>query len=108
MSNHDPKELLNSIESELRQLGLLVGPIQAPEIVHSAFGMAEMPFEHWLARVFLPRAYQAIEANQLPAESHVGAAALRNLDGRTEYDSLVALLCEFDHSVQTRSRSARL
>jgi len=103
MNKRDPKELLNSIQVELRRLGLLVGPIQAPEIVHSAFGMAEMSFEQWLVRVFLPRAYQAAETDQWPSESQVGVAALRNLDGRTEYDSLVALLCEFDDSVQARA-----
>lgn len=106
MSNRNPQAHLQKIEAELRQLGLLPHPIQSTEIVSSAFGMAEMPFEHWLVKVFLPRAYQAADTKQWPAKSQVGIAAIRNFDGQDEYANLVALLCEFDQIVETYSRQA--
>ena len=61
MIARNPREHLEKIEAELRRLDLLAGAIQPAAIVSSAFGMAEMPFEHWLVKVFLPRAYAASE-----------------------------------------------
>lgn len=106
MPNRNPQEHLEKIEAELRRLGLLTDPIQPTESVSSAFGMAEMPFEHWLVKVFLPRAYQAADTKQWPAKSQVGIAAIRNFDGQDEYANLVALLCEFDQIVETYSLQA--
>lgn len=102
----NPREQLEKIEAELRRLGLLAGPIQPAEIVSSAFGMAEMPFEHWLVKVFLPRAYEASDTNQWPPKSQVGIAAIRNFDGQDKYASLVTLLCEFDQIAEACSRRA--
>lgn len=106
MTIRDPKEQLEKIETELRRLGLLVGSIQPAVIVNSAFGMAEMPFEHWLVKVFLPRAYEASDRKQWPSNSQLGIAAIRNFDGQDEYESLVMLLCEFDRVIEAYSRQA--
>ncbi|MFC4309901.1 YqcC family protein [Steroidobacter flavus] len=97
---------LERIEAELRRLGLLKGPVQPAVAVSSAFGMAEMPFEHWLVKVFLPRAYEAAGANSWPARSQVGIAAIRNFDGRDDYNALITLLCEFDRAVEAYSGCA--
>ncbi len=104
MTDHDLVEQLHGIEDELRRLGLLSGPLQPAQPVHSAFGMSEMPFEHWLITVFLPRAHEASAANSWPAASHVGTMAIRNFDGQDEYAPLVTLLCEFDRMIESRSR----
>ena len=104
----NPREQLEMIETELRRLGLFAGPIQPAEIVSSPFGMAEMPFERWLVKVFLPRAYEASCKNQWPPQSQVGIAAIRNFDGQDEYASLVTLLCEFDQIAEARSRQAHV
>ncbi len=101
MNITNPTQQLQKIEAELRRLGVLAGPIEAPAIIASAFGAAQMPFEQWLAKVFLPRAYEASVANAWPSRSQVGIAAIRNLDGRDEYATLVTLLCEFDSMVDS-------
>ena len=101
MDDIDPVTRLERIEAELRRLGVLVGPLAPAIEVHSPFGMAEMPFEHWLAKVFLPRAYEAAESGRWPSRSQVGVAALRNFDGCDAYDGLVRLLCAFDESVES-------
>jgi uncharacterized protein YqcC (DUF446 family) len=93
-SEHSKK--LAEIEAELRRLGFLVGDVTVARPVTSAFGLEDMPFEHWLAYVFLPRAREAIAARSLPASSSVGTMALRNFDGYSDADKLVRLLCEFD------------
>jgi uncharacterized protein YqcC (DUF446 family) len=106
MTSLIPKEQLGKIEAELRHLGLLVGPIQPAQVVRSAFGMGEMPFEQWLAKVFLPRAYEAAATNQWPPKSQVGIAAIRNFDGQNECAYLVTLLCELDQQIEVCSRQA--
>ena len=100
MTPCDPKEHLAKIEAELRRLGLLAGPIQPAATVSSAFGAAQMSFEQWLARVFLPRAYAACDEGPWPSSSQVGIAAIRNFDGLSQYDSLVTLLCQFDQMAE--------
>jgi uncharacterized protein YqcC (DUF446 family) len=94
---------LDAIEAELRNLGYLTGEVGEPERVSSAFGMNEMPFAHWVARVFLPAARERIAEKDLPAESQVGIAAIRNFDGCEEAAELTSLLCEFDHAVEQMS-----
>ena len=91
---------LDAIEAELRSLGYLAGEVGAPAHVESAFGMSEMPFAHWLARVFVPAARQRIAEKDVPAESQVGIAAIRNFDGCEEATELTSLLCEFDQAVE--------
>lgn len=102
--NDTRTELLVSIEAELRRLGVLQGPIEAPVEVRSAFGMNEMPFEQWLARVFLPRALEASSSGAWPAQSQVAVMAARNFDGQPEMGSLVRLLAEFDAQVNRAPR----
>lgn len=87
---------LDEIEAELRRLGFLVGEVGPPREVTSAFGLEDMPFEHWLSHVFLPRAREAIADRALPASSSVAAMALRNLDGHPDAETLIALLYQFD------------
>jgi uncharacterized protein YqcC (DUF446 family) len=94
-----------SIEGALRELGWLSGPVGAPRAVTSAFGIGEMPFQDWLAGVFLPRASEAVATGAWPASSQVGTAAIRNLDGLPACDRLVGLLCEFDSLVIARQGS---
>lgn len=92
---------LDAIEAELRQLGWLTGEVaQQPAPVTSAFGMNDMTFEHWLSRVFLPAVRNAIAGKDLPSESNVGTAAIRNLDGNDDAAELVSMLCEFDAEVE--------
>ena len=99
MNTLNPTTQLDRITAELRRLGLLADAIPPALPNHSAFGMAQMPFELWLVQVFLPRAYEAAAKNQWPAASQAGMAAIRQLDGRDEYDALITLLCEFDRMV---------
>ena len=87
---------LDEIEAELRRLGFLVGEVGPPRPVTSAFGLEDMPFEHWLSYVFLPRAREAIAEKALPGSSSVAAMAIRNLDGHPDADTLIALLYQFD------------
>lgn len=103
MIDGDPKEHLGKIEDELRRLGLLDGPLETAQQVQSAFGGSEMPFEHWLVKVFLPRAHGATDTGQWPAGSQVGVAAIRNFDGQDAYERLVTLLCEFDQLAEARN-----
>lgn len=100
----DLSRRLDAIEAELRRLGWLTGEVGEAEPVSSAFGMGEMTFEHWLARVFLPRAREAVAERDLPRSSQVGVAAIRNFDGRDEAEALVSILCEFDQGVEDADR----
>jgi uncharacterized protein YqcC (DUF446 family) len=90
---------LDQIELELRRLEFLVGDVGAPRTVTSAFGLNDMPFEHWLSDVFLPRAREAIALQNLPGSSSVAAMAVRNLDGHPDVDTLLGLLSEFDSMI---------
>ena len=96
-SEHSAK--LDQIESELRRLGFLEGEVGTARTVTSAFGLNDMPFEDWLAYVFLPRAREAVLSQSLPASSSVGTMAQRNLDTHPDAASLVQLLCEFDELI---------
>jgi uncharacterized protein YqcC (DUF446 family) len=87
---------LNEIETELTARGIAVPDSEAPAQVEGAFGSSAMPFEHWLARVFVPAARRAIATGSFPDQSQVGVAAVRNFDGRDEMGRLTELLGEFD------------
>lgn len=106
MTMPSPNEYVPQIEAELRRLGLLVGPVQPPLLVRSAFGRDEMPFVHWLTKVFLPRLHEAVAADWWPPESHVGTAAIRHFDGQDGYATLIELLCLFDQSIDVRARQS--
>ena len=90
---------LDQIEVELRRLGFLIGEAGPPRAVTSAFGLEDMPFEHWLSHVFLPRAREAIALQSLPESSDVATMAVRNLDGHPDADTLIGLLGDFDRMI---------
>lgn len=94
---------LSEIETELRRLEFLVGEVGEPRPVTSAFGLHDMPFEDWLAYVFVPRARQAIHGQSLPNSSSVAAMAVRNLDGHPDAATLLELLSEFDAMIGERT-----
>jgi len=106
MAYPDLKEKLDAIETELRRLGYLEGEIQPVEKVTSAFGYGQMPFEHWLANVFLPNARPTVESGDLPASSSVATAAIRNFDGNNDADQLISMLSEFDERIAQVAKSS--
>lgn len=91
---------LDAIEAEMKRLGFILDPAQPIPEITSAFGYGQIPFEQWLTGVFLPRARAAIQADDLPSESHVGTAALRHFDGDDRMNDLVSLLSDFDRGVE--------
>jgi hypothetical protein len=91
---------LREIEAELVARGIAVPAGETPLSVDGAFGGSALPFEHWLARVFVPAARQAIRTGDFPARSQVGVAAVRNFDGREEMGRLTELLGAFDALVE--------
>lgn len=96
--------LVDDIEQALRELGWVQGEIGEPLRVDSAFGAGEMPFEHWLARVFLPRLRQALRSGRWPPRSEVAVAASRNLDGQPGTGPLLRLLARLDDDINNGAR----
>ena len=96
---------LDEIEAEMRHLGLIADPAQPLPEIKSAFGYGQVSFEQWLSGVFLPKARAAIEVDELPSDSQVGVAAMRNFDGDDRMNDLVSLLSAFDQSVRRYARS---
>lgn len=86
------------IEAEMQRIGLWQNQPLRPEQMDfkQAFAMDTMTFSQWLQFIFLPRVREAVEANDFPGSSSVGAQAVREFDGFTEADQLVTLLSEFD------------
>ncbi|ASR43189.1 hypothetical protein BEN78_07130 [Xanthomonas citri pv. mangiferaeindicae] len=100
----DPRAaLVEPIEQALRALGWVEGAVGAPRAVASPFGIDEMPFEHWLAQVFLPRLHEARASGQWPPRSDVAVAAYRNLDGQPDTQPLLRLLSQLDALINTRA-----
>jgi len=85
----------------MKRLGLLSGFNQRTPEITSAFGHGQVSFEQRLSDVFLPRARAAVESGELPSDSQVGPAAIRNFDGDDRMNNLVSLLCGFDQDVRT-------
>ncbi|HDS0950967.1 TPA: YqcC family protein [Stenotrophomonas maltophilia] len=101
----DPRAaLVAPIEQALRALGWVEGEVGAPRAVDSPFGIDEMPFEHWLAQVFLPRLYEARADGQWPPRSDVAVAAWRNLEGQPGVEPLLQLLSRLDATINTGVR----
>ncbi|MBK0053292.1 YqcC family protein [Stenotrophomonas sp. S39] len=101
----DPRAaLVAPIEQALRALGWVEGEVGAPRAVDSPFGIDEMPFEHWLAQVFLPRLHEARADGRWPPRSDVAVAALRNLDGQPGVEPLLQLLTRLDATINTGAR----
>jgi uncharacterized protein YqcC (DUF446 family) len=88
-----------AIESEMRRIGLWQEEPLPPEAYdfRSAFGMDTMAFTQWLQFILIPRVRSIIEeGGSFPAESHVAAQAVRELDGHPDASALMSLLAEFD------------
>ena len=79
------------------------GDVGPPRAVDSPFGIDEMPFEHWLAQVFLPRLHEARADGQWPSRSDVAVAAYRNLDGQPGVEPLLHLLSQLDELINRRA-----
>jgi uncharacterized protein YqcC (DUF446 family) len=104
MGYEELSKKLDEIEAEMRRVGIKVADSPEPIKVTSAFGGAEMAFENWLALVFLPSARKAVAGMNLPKQSQVGVAAMRNFDGYDEMNRLVSMLSQFDQAVESVAR----
>lgn len=104
----DPRAaLVDPIEQALRALGWVEGDVGPPRAVDSPFGIDEMPFEHWLAQVFLPRLHEARADAQWPPRSNVAVAAYRNLDGQPGVEPLLRLLAQLDERINQGIHAGR-
>ena len=93
----------DGIEAELRRLGAWDGPPPTPEAIAKggAFGSRTMSFTQWLRWVLIPRLREvASGASEVPANSMVGAYAVRELDGWNEASQLIFRLTELDYLVE--------
>lgn len=86
------------IETELRRTGLW--ETSQPGELTSPFGEADRTFAQWL-RYDLVRFLRSVAAGELdpPAESNVGAKAVREFDG-VATDALIEVLVELDRQVR--------
>ena len=90
-------EFIVNLEATMRDAGLWPGPKPDGElVVEGAFGYKNMPFEHWLAWVLIPRVASIVETRDVfPNGSNVAAYAVRALDGANAYD-VIDVLRAFD------------
>jgi uncharacterized protein YqcC (DUF446 family) len=90
-------QFIVALEASMRATGLWPGPQPAGEIVvEGAFGSRNMPFEHWLAWVLIPRVASIVETRDaFPGASNVAAYAVRALDGAGA-DEVIDVLRAFD------------
>ena len=93
-------ELADRLEAELRRLGAWDAPAPAGPAT-SAFGTLDRSFTQWVRYDLLPR-LRDVAAGRAdpPAESMVGAYAVRELDGVDEADKLIEVLLELDRLVE--------
>ena len=98
------------IEKELRNLdGWQQEPLPdaAYESEH-AFFLDTMTLYQWLQFVLVPRVKEIVdERGSFPAESNVGAHAVRELDGVDEAADLIHVLIEFDEFIEGLHRGSR-
>lgn len=90
---------LDAIEAEMKRSGFWQDAPLKPEQYHfeRAFAQDTMAYSQWLQFIFVPRVQAIIDQRgQFPAQSMVGAQAVREFDGVDEADELVRLLSEFD------------
>jgi uncharacterized protein YqcC (DUF446 family) len=90
---------IREIEAELKRLGRWssVSPTREQLDGMGPFGMGTMTFCAWIQFVLIPRVREISEkGGKFPAESNVGAHAVREFDGDIDADRLVELLIEFD------------
>ena len=91
------------IERELRNLnGWQAEPL--PEAAYEselAFFLDTMTLYQWLQFVLVPRVKEIVdERGAFPAQSNVGALAVRELDGVDEAADLIRVLIEFDEFIE--------
>lgn len=78
-------------------------PNETPVQVTTAFGAGSLSFTGWLWSVFLPRLNEILrQRGEFPAESYVGAQAIRELDAYPDAERLVDLLCQIDYLINHR------
>jgi uncharacterized protein YqcC (DUF446 family) len=97
--DQEASRLLQDIEQELKRLGYWreESPPTDWFVDMGPFGGRTMTFFQWLQFVFIPAGHEVIGGRRpWPNSSHVGTYAVRELDGATEAEHLVSLLCEFD------------
>jgi len=99
----------DSIEQELRNLAVWQADPPPPAAFQSrrAFFGDTMSFFQWLQFVLLPRVRGIVAARgAFPAESSVGAYAVRELDGMDQAGGLIHTLCEFDDFIEQLPRGS--
>lgn len=96
---------MDQLEAAMRAHNLWPGePPEGPLEVVGAFGCENMPFEHWLAWVLIPRVKSiAASGGDFPSASAVGAYAIRALDG-THANEVINVLSEFDSFIGNSER----
>ena len=90
---------IEAIEVEMRRLGMWATEAPPPEAFASgvAFFGDTMAFEQWLQFVLVPRVQAVLGGDgTFPAQSMVGAKAVREFDGYPDAEHLVDLLIGFD------------
>jgi uncharacterized protein YqcC (DUF446 family) len=95
--------LIDRIEQQLRALGRWQAAPLPPEAYafRQAFAADTMAFAQWLQFVFIAKVRALIaERGEFPAESSVGAMAVREFDGDDAAGELVSLLSEFDAAIE--------
>ena len=94
-------EQLDKIETEMKFIGYWFD---------ADLEGTDKAFEHWLQFKFLPQARRRIADNDLPKDSQVGLAAMRQYDYHSyvpEAQNLFALLSEFDELVREHAGTQR-
>jgi uncharacterized protein YqcC (DUF446 family) len=97
-------EYADRIEQELRRINIWQSD-PLPEAAYQserAFCGDTMSFYQWLQFVLIPRIRKVVaERGVFPPSSHVGAYAVRELDGCNEASELIPLLSQFDRFIET-------
>src|SRR5689334_9080912 len=91
------------IEAELKNLGAWRAAEDDPGPPEGAFGGGNQSFTQWIQFTLLPRV-RAIADGEIdpPSHSDAGVMAVREFDGYSEADGLVAAVLELDNIVNNR------
>jgi uncharacterized protein YqcC (DUF446 family) len=101
-------EFADAIEQELRRMNVWQSEPLRDEAYRFSrpFAGDTMSFYQWLQFILVPRIRSVIkDRGKFPPSSHVGAYAVRELDGEHEASDLIALLIRFDRFIETGSHS---
>lgn len=93
----------DKIEHELRALGAWRADEDDPGPPEGAFGAGNQSASEWIQFTLLPRV-RAIAAGEMdpPGHSDAGVMAVREFDGYSDADGLVAAVLELDNIVNNR------